>query len=65
MAEKAQKQREEGVWTQPTLLSEERTYNVFMRSNVEDIQKICGKTDAVATMGFLRQWKNGGNKPNL
>lgn len=65
MAEKAQKQRADGIWTVPTLLSEEKTYNVFMRSFDEDMQKICGKDNAIDTMAFLREWKNSGNMPNL
>ena len=54
MQEKANKQRAEGFWTCPTLLSEEKKFNVFMRSFDEDIQKICGTKNPTTTMGFLR-----------
>ena len=65
MLEKVSKQRAEGFWTVPTLLSEEKKFNVFMRSFDQDIQKICGTTDPTSTMGFLREWKNSGKRPSL
>ena len=65
MTEKAKKQRAEGFWTVPTLVSEERKYNVFMRSFDQDMQKICGTKDPVSTMAYLRAWKNNGSRPKM
>ena len=55
--------RAEGMWTVPTTLDEEKTFNVFMRCFDADIQKVCGQNDPAKTMGLLRQWKNTGTKP--
>ena len=63
--EKFQKQRAEGLFTVPTTLDEEKTFNVFMRSFDEDIQKATGQKNPADTMRFLREWKNSGAKPNL
>ena len=55
-----QMKRNNSEWTQPTKLSEEKTFNVFMRCFDADMQNQTGTTDPVACMGFLRQWKNSG-----
>ena len=60
MQEKANKQRAEGFWTCPTLLSEEKKFNVFMRAGDKDMLTNTGQSNAINSMAFLRQWKNTG-----
>lgn len=64
-AAEADAQRQSGLWTCPTTLSEEKTYNVFMRCFDADMQALTGTNNANDCMGYLRQWKNSGQRPNL
>ena len=57
--------REASVWTVPTKLSDEREFNVFMRCFDADMQTLTGTSNPTDCIGFLRQWKNSGNKPQL
>ena len=60
------KLREEGYWCSPTKISDEKNYNVFMRSTFDKkMLEITGKNDVIDCMRFLREWKNAGNKPAL
>lgn len=48
----------------PTTVTEERSYNVFMRCFDADVQKLAGfEGDAVKTIAFLRAFKNTGKRP--
>lgn len=63
--EKAEKERSNGVFTVPTLLKEEKKFNVFMRVFTNEVQTILGNDNAEQCMAILREWKNSGIKPKL
>ena len=52
-----------GEFTVPSLLANEKIYNVFMRSRESDLQQAIGVSDSVQAMATLREWKNTGKKP--
>jgi hypothetical protein len=52
-----------GAFTVPSLLVNEKTYNVFMRSRESDLQQAIGVSDPVQAIANLREWKNTGKKP--
>ena len=54
----ARNQREQGLTCMPSLISEEKLYNPFLRVNEESMQKRCGTTGGIATMTFLRTEKD-------
>lgn len=55
--------RERNIWTVPTKLSDEKTFNVFMRCFDADMQALTGTSNPIDCIGFLRTWKNTGNRP--
>lgn len=56
--EEARKARAEGKFTVPSVLAEEREFNVFMRAG--QLTALLGEPDAVAVMNRLREMKNSG-----
>ncbi|XP_064613620.1 hydroxyacylglutathione hydrolase, mitochondrial-like isoform X2 [Liolophura sinensis] len=54
----AQAQRDKNEPTIPSTIAEELKFNPFMRVGAAEVQKHCGKSDPVKTMGFLRDEKN-------
>jgi hydroxyacylglutathione hydrolase len=54
----AQAQRERGLSTIPSLLSEELTYNPFMRVSAPDIQQATKSQEPIEVMNQLRTLKN-------
>ena len=51
----------EGFCTVPSLLGDEKQYNVFMRCRNVDLQNAIGESDPQKAMHILREWKNTGN----
>jgi len=54
---------EKGHYTVPSLIAEERLYNVFIRCREPSIQKLVGSEDPIKCMAFLREFKNTGVQP--
>ncbi|XP_061180348.1 hydroxyacylglutathione hydrolase, mitochondrial-like isoform X2 [Saccostrea echinata] len=54
----AKDQRAKNCPTIPSTIDEELKFNPFMRVEDSHVQKHCGKSDPVSTMGFLRDEKN-------
>ncbi|XP_062566489.1 LOW QUALITY PROTEIN: hydroxyacylglutathione hydrolase, mitochondrial-like [Saccostrea cucullata] len=54
----AKDQRAKNCPTIPSTIEEELKFNPFMRVEDAHVQKHCGKSDPVSTMGFLRDEKN-------
>mmetsp|Transcript_49122 Transcript_49122/g.96851 ORF Transcript_49122/g.96851 Transcript_49122/m.96851 type:complete len:273 (+) Transcript_49122:195-1013(+) len=54
----AEEKLEQNQPTVPSLLKEERTFNVFLRIRESSVQRACGTSTAVETMGKLRQLKD-------
>ncbi|XP_048755690.1 hydroxyacylglutathione hydrolase, mitochondrial-like [Ostrea edulis] len=54
----AKMQRDNNCPTIPSTIEEELKINPFMRVEDPNVQKHCGKSDPVSTMGFLREEKN-------
>ena len=63
-----------GTWTTPSLLKDEKEYNIFMRARVPEVQaKVEANIEgglpqdqeqrAVKTMEILRKWKNENYTP--
>jgi len=59
----AMEARQSGLFTVPSSLAEELTFNVFMRCNEKSIHDLVGSSDEVACMHFLREFKNNGTPP--
>lgn len=60
----AKAQRDKGLPCVPSLLSEEKSYNPFMRVDEISMQKRCGTSNGVDTMTYLRDEKDHfKNKP--
>ena len=57
--------RARNMWTPPTLLSEEKVINVFMRSKDADMMRATGQNNAADCMGFLRTWKTKNVRPRM
>ena len=49
----------------PSILEDEKKFNVFMRTRESSIHEACGFDDPIKCMQFLREYKNSGAKPNL
>ncbi|CDW91444.1 hydroxyacylglutathione hydrolase [Stylonychia lemnae] len=60
-----QKLLDEGLHTVPSLIGEEKQFNVFMRTREQSVQESCGFDDPIKCMQYLREYKNSGTKPNL
>ncbi len=54
-----------GLFTVPSLVSQERLFNVFMRCREPSINQIVGTDDPVKCMQFLREFKNSGQAPKI
>jgi hypothetical protein len=47
----------------PTLLSEEKTYNIFMRAGEPEIMELTGQATEIESMRYLREWKTRKVRP--
>ena len=54
-----------GFFTVPSVLSEEKNFNVFMRCRENDIQSILNTKNPSECMHLLREWKNTGSRPKM
>eukprot|EP01080_Neovahlkampfia_damariscottae_P010641 gene10641-3264_t len=52
------KLREEGKFTTPSTVGDEKTFNPFLRTNVQQLMENLNQKDAVSTMHVLREMKN-------
>ena len=52
-----------GAYSVPSILANERLYNVFMRCRTAELQAAVGKKDPKLCMQILREWKTKGAKP--
>lgn len=52
-------------YTIPSVMKDEKKYNVFMRCREPSLAQIFGTDDPEKIMHALREWKNSGNKPAL
>ena len=55
----------QGYHTVPSILKEEKLFNVFMRCRTSEIQNAVGKIDPAECMSYLREFKNSGTRPKI
>ena len=54
----ARNQREKGLPCIPSTVGEEKSYNPFMRVNIDQMQQRCRTSEGIETMNYLRDEKN-------